>query len=56
MRKKSAVIAGCAVASSILALTAVSRGAVNFTENFSSGDVTDGGLWSTGVVTNPAHV
>ena len=49
MRKTTSMLA-CAAASSILALTSASRGATALNETFTSGDVTDGGLWSTAAV------
>jgi hypothetical protein len=55
MRKTTLMLAAAA-ASGILALTSASRGASVLTENFTTGDVTDGGLWSTAAVTNPANV
>jgi len=54
MRRKMFALVGAAG----LALSAASvvRAATTFTENFNSGDVTDGGVWSTGVVSNPSNV
>ena len=57
MRKKLALMLASAVAAGgISALTSVAHGAVPFTEAFNTGDVTDGGLWSTGAITSPANV
>lgn len=56
MRRKTALMLAFATAGSISALTSVSRGTTNFTDNFNTGDVTDGGLFSTGAITNAANV
>jgi hypothetical protein len=48
-----ALIGAAALASSSASMV---RAGVVFTENFNSGDVTDGGIFSTGAITNPANV
>ena len=56
MRKKMAVIMACAAASSVSAFTSASRGAQTFTDNFNSptGDITDGGIFSSGSINGGA--
>ena len=58
MRRKTSLMLACAAAGGIWALTSASavHAASVFTENFNSGDVTDGGIWSTGAETSSSNV